>query len=70
MTVQQDLQKAVAAAQSALGTYSSFSVSTQDQSAKAMFQELSQDAQRHVDILNNRLAYVTKNNQLNQNTSS
>lgn len=70
MTVQQDLQKAVAAAQSALGTYSSFSVSTQDPSAKAMFQELSQDAQRHVDILNNRLVYVSKNNKMNQETSS
>ncbi len=69
MTVQQDLQKAVAAAQSALGTYSTFSLSTQDQSAKAMFQELSQDAQRHVDLINSRLAYVTKNNSLNQTTT-
>lgn len=69
MTVQQDLQKAVAAAQSALGTYSSFSVSTQDQSAKQMFQELAQDAQRHVAMLNSRLSYLDQNNGLNQKTT-
>ncbi len=69
MTVQQDLQKAVAAAQSALGTYSSFAQSTQDQSAKQMFQELSQDAQRHINVLNGRLQYVTQNNEMNQQTT-
>lgn len=65
MTVQQDLQKAVAAAQSALGTYSSFALSTQDQSAKQMFQELSKDAQHHVDVLSGRLQYITHNNSMN-----
>ena len=69
MTVQSDLQKAVAAAQSALGTYSSFSLSTQDQSAKAMFEELSKDAQRHVAMLNSRLAYVEQSNPMNQQTT-
>jgi rubrerythrin len=69
MTVQQDLKKAVAAAQSALGTYSTFSLSTQDQSAKAMFEELTKDAQRHVVMLNNRLSYVEQSNPLNQATT-
>jgi len=69
LTVQADLQKAVAAAQSALGTYSTFSLSTQDQSAKAMFEELSKDAQRHVTMLNSRLAYVEQNNSMNQQTT-
>jgi rubrerythrin len=69
MTVQQDLKKAVAAAQSALGTYSTFSLSTQDQSAKAMFEELTKDAQRHVVMLNNRLAYVEQSNPMNQATT-
>ena len=69
MTVQSDLQKAVAAAPSALGTYSTFSLSTQDQSAKAMFEELSKDAQRHVTMLNNRLAYVEQGNPMNQQTT-
>lgn len=66
MTVQQDLQKAVAAAQSALGTYSNFAESTTDQTAKQMFKDMSKDAQRHVDMLNGRLNYVTQNNDLNQ----
>lgn len=66
MTVQSDLQKAVASAQSALGTYEMFAQSTDDQSAKQMFQELSRDMTRHVDMLNSRLSYVTQNNDLNQ----
>lgn len=66
MTVQQDLQKAVAAAQSALGTYSSFAQSTQDQTAKQMYQELSNDAQRHLNMLNGRLNYINQNNGMNQ----
>lgn len=70
MTVQQDLQKAVAAAQSALGTYSTFAQSTQDQTAKQMFQELSDDAQRHVNVLNGRLDYLNQNNGLNQQQST
>ena len=69
MTIQADLQKAVAAAQSALGTYSTFSLSTQDQSAKAMFEELSKDAQRHVSMLNSRLEYIEQNNSMNQKTT-
>lgn len=66
MTVQQDLEKAVASAQSALGTYSMFASSTLDQSAKQMFKDMSRDMQRHVDMLNSRLTYVTQNNDLNQ----
>jgi rubrerythrin len=66
LTVQQDLEKAKAAAQSALGTYSSFASSTQDQTAKQMFQDLANDAQRHVAMLSGRLNYVTENNNLNQ----
>ncbi|KLU58775.1 hypothetical protein CEB3_c47920 [Peptococcaceae bacterium CEB3] len=66
MTVQQDLQKAVASAQSSLGTYSVFAESTQDQSAKQMFKDMSKDMQRHVDVLNNRLKYISENNDMNQ----
>ena len=66
MTVQQDLEKAVAAAQSALGTYSTFALSTQDQTAKKMFEDLATDAQRHVSMLNGRLNYLNQNNDLNQ----
>lgn len=66
MTVQQDMQKAIASAQSALGTYSMFAQSTQDKSAQIMFQQMSQDMQRHIDMLNGRLQYLNENNQLNQ----
>lgn len=66
MTVQQDLQKAVAAAQSALGTYATFSESTQDQTAKQMFKEMTGDMQRHLSMLNGRIGYLAENNSLNQ----
>lgn len=64
MTVQKDLQKAVAAAQSAKGTYASFGESTDDQTAKQMFTQMSQDMDRHISQLNSRLG-VTAQNQLN-----
>lgn len=67
MTVQKDLQKAVAAAESAKGTYSSFAQSTDDNSAKQMFTQMSQDMDRHISQLNSRLG-VTAQNQLNQQT--
>lgn len=70
MTVQQDMQKAVAAAQSALGTYATFSESTQDQSAKQMFKEMTGDMHKHVAMLNSRLGYLTENNDLNQKTQA
>jgi rubrerythrin len=66
LTVQQDIQKCVASAQSALGTYQMFAQSTQDQSAKQMFEDMSEDMLRHVGLLNSRLNYVTQNNNLNQ----
>lgn len=66
LTVQQDLEKAVASAQAALGTYSMFATSTQDQTAKQMFKDLSCDMERHVDLLTGRLSYVTQSNSLNQ----
>lgn len=66
MTVQADLEKAVAAAQSALGSYETFSASTLDESAKQMFKDLSSDMERHLVLLKGRLAYVTQNNAMNK----
>lgn len=66
MTVQSDLQKAIASAQSLLGQYSTFAEQTQDKAVKKMFNELSQDMQRHVDTLNLRLDYLKKNNPMFQ----
>jgi len=66
LTIQADLEKAVAAAQSALGTYETFSVSTLDDSAKQMFKDMSSDMERHVSQLRGRLNYVTQNNAMNK----
>ncbi|MHB8126460.1 MAG: DUF1657 domain-containing protein [Desulfitobacteriaceae bacterium] len=66
MTVQADLEKAVAAAQSALGTYETFAVSTLDDSAKQIFKQLSDDMEHHIDLLKGRLAYVSQNNPMNK----
>lgn len=66
MTVQQDVQKAVAAAESAQGSYLMFANSTQDQSAKQMFQSMADDMQRHIDQLKGRLNYLNQSNPMNQ----
>jgi len=66
MTVQSDMQKAIAAAKAAMGSYSVFENSTQDQSAKAMFKDMSKDMERHVQILESRLQYLNSANDLNQ----
>lgn len=69
MTVQQDLQKALAAAKSAQGSYATFSNSTQDQTAKQMFQQMEQDMTRHIAQLNSRLS-VAEQNPLNESSKS
>lgn len=61
MTVKKDLEKAVAAAQSAKGTYAAFASSTDDQSAKTMFQQMSQDMDRHIAQLNSRVSSTAEN---------
>ena len=66
MTVQSDVQKAIASAEAAKGSYAMFEQSTQDQSAKQMFKEMKADMDRHIQMLNSRLSYVNANNQLNQ----
>jgi rubrerythrin len=66
MTVQSDLQKAVAACESAKGTYHVMSLSTEDQSAKGMFNEMCNDLDKHLSYLNSRLNYINQSNSLNQ----
>ena len=61
MTVQSDLQKALAEAQSAKGTYATFEQSTDDQSAKQMFSQMSQDMDRHICQINSRLGITAQN---------
>jgi len=67
MTVRNDLEKALAAAESAKATYASFALSTEDESAKQMFNQMSQDLESHVSSIKSRLQYVSQNiNQANQ----
>ena len=56
MTVQKDLEKALAAAESAKGTYATFALSTDDPSAEQMFQQMSQDMDQHVSTIEDRLS--------------
>lgn len=67
MTVMSDLKKAIAAAESAKGSYAVFAESTDDQMARSMFQQMSMDMDQHIQQLNSRLHYVTSSNPMNQN---
>jgi hypothetical protein len=66
MTVQQDLEKARASALAAQGSYATFASSTQDQTAKQMFQQMEQDMTRHIAQIDSRLAIVQQSS-LNAN---
>ena len=66
MTVKKDLEKAIAAAESAKGTYAAFSSSTDDQTAQQMFSSMSQDMDRHIAQLNNRLSQTAENQMQSQ----
>ena len=66
LTVQSDLQKAVAACEAAKGSYHVMALSTEDQSAKGMFNEMSNDLEKHLSYLNSRLNYINQSNGLNQ----
>jgi rubrerythrin len=61
MTVKKDLEKALAAAESAKGTYAAFAASTDDQSAKTMYEQMSQDMDRHVAQINSRISSTAEN---------
>lgn len=56
MTVKKDLEKAVAAAEAAKGTYAAFATSTDDAGAQTMFTQMSQDMDRHIAQLNSRIS--------------
>jgi Protein of unknown function (DUF1657). len=69
MTVKKDLEKALAAAESAQGTYATFAASTDDQTAKQSFQQMSQDMERHISTIKTRLT-STAENQLSSATTA
>lgn len=75
MPVQSDLQKAIAAAQAAKGTYAMFAQSTDDQTAKQIYTQMSQDVDEHINQLQTRLSATsatttTESAQSNRTTSS
>lgn len=55
MTVKSDLQKAVAAAESAKGTYLMAAQSTQDVTAKEQYEAMAMAIDSHVSFLNSRI---------------
>ncbi|MDT8902367.1 DUF1657 domain-containing protein [Anaeroselena agilis] len=58
MTVKQDLQKAIAAAKAAQGTYAQFAEATTDPAMKQAFQSMEKDMVKHLMQLNHRLGIV------------
>lgn len=65
MTVKSDLEKAIASAESAKGTYLMAAQSTEDQSAKQRYEQMATDISTHVSYLNSRVQYLTSANSLN-----
>ena len=65
MTVQSDIQKAIASCESAKGTYSMMAQSTEDTQAKQMYNVMKSDIDRHLQYLNSRLGFLNDGNQLN-----
>lgn len=61
MTVKKDLEKAIAAAESAKGTYATFAAATDDKTAQQMFNQMSQDMDRHIAQINSRLSQTAEN---------
>lgn len=70
MTVQKDLEKALAAAEAAKGSYATFAVSTDDQMAQQMFTQMSQDMEQHISTIEDRLNSCTNVGLSSGNASS
>ncbi|PKM78177.1 MAG: rubrerythrin family protein [Firmicutes bacterium HGW-Firmicutes-15] len=62
MTVKSDLQKAVASAESAKGTYLVAAQSTEDATAKQKYEEMAMNIESHVTYLNSRIDYLNGSN--------
>ncbi len=62
MTVKSDLQKAVASAESAKGTYLVAAQSTEDATAKQKYEEMAMNIDSHVTYLNSRIEYLNGSN--------
>jgi len=58
MTVKSDLEKAVASAEGARGTYLVAAASTEDATAKQKYEEMAMNIESHVSYLNSRIDYL------------
>lgn len=66
MTVKSDLQQAIAACESAKGSYSMMCQATEDKQVKKTFEQMGNEVNKHLQFLEGRLNYVTQHNRLNQ----
>lgn len=66
LTVQSDLQKAIASCEAAKGSYAMMAQSTEDPQAKQAYNVMKADIERHIQYLNSRLGYLNSNNVINQ----
>jgi hypothetical protein len=66
MTVQSDLQKAIASCEAAKGSYAMMAQSTEDQHAKQTYNVMKADIERHIQFLNSRMGYLNSNSTINQ----
>ncbi|HLR01494.1 MAG TPA: DUF1657 domain-containing protein [Virgibacillus sp.] len=58
MTVGTQMQQTIASCESTLASLKTFSLETQDQNAKQMFENMAQQQQSILDNLNARLQYI------------
>lgn len=66
MTVQSDLQQAIAACQTAVGCYATMAQATEDQQAKQTYEKMKSEVDNHLQYLEGRLDYLDQHNELNQ----
>lgn len=64
MTVQKDLEKAIAYCEGLKGSYAIMADSTEDQQAKQMFKTMKSDMDKHLQFLGGRMEYLVSNNEL------
>ncbi len=66
LTVQSDLQKAIASCEAAKGSYAMMAQATEDQQTKQTYNVMKTDIERHIQFLNSRLGFLNSNNIINQ----
>jgi hypothetical protein len=66
ITVQSELEKAIAYCEAVKGNYALMAHSTEDQQAKNMFNSMKTDIEKHMEFLTGRIEYLSENNELNK----